>query len=126
MTSGPEILFRYRDAIEHEVGHSLTGGSSSLDEMLRSYFGWTEAGLPSLAKCLRPSLCLMACEALGGKLTDVVRTRIFVSDISQWEAVGRVHGEVFADVRPATTMVEVSKLIDGAALVEIEADAIVV
>ncbi len=66
-----------------------------------------------------------AIEALGGRLTDVVRTRMFVSDISQWEALGRVHGEVFGDIRPATTMVEVAKLIDKEALVEIEADAIV-
>jgi enamine deaminase RidA (YjgF/YER057c/UK114 family) len=67
-----------------------------------------------------------AVEALGGKLTDVVRTRMFVTDIAQWEALGRVHGEVFSDARPATTMVEVTKLIDKEALVEIEADAIVV
>jgi enamine deaminase RidA (YjgF/YER057c/UK114 family) len=67
-----------------------------------------------------------AVEALGGKLTDVVRTRMFVTDIAQWEALGRVHGEVFGEIRPATTMVEVTKLIDKDALVEIEADAIVV
>lgn len=54
---------------------------------------------------------------------DVVRTRTFVTDISQWEAIGRVHGEFFGDVRPAATMVEVSKLIDPAHLVEIEVDA---
>ena len=65
-----------------------------------------------------------AIEALGGRLSDVVRTRIFVTDISQWEAVGKVHGEVLGAVRPATTMVEVARLIDDAALVEIEADAI--
>jgi enamine deaminase RidA (YjgF/YER057c/UK114 family) len=66
-----------------------------------------------------------AIEALGGKIEDVVRTRMFVTDISQWEAVGAVHGEVFGTIRPATTMVEVAKLIDSAALVEVEADAIV-
>jgi enamine deaminase RidA (YjgF/YER057c/UK114 family) len=65
-----------------------------------------------------------AIEALGGRLSDVVRTRIFVTDISDWEAVGKVHGEVLGAVRPATTMVQVAKLIDDAALVEIEADAI--
>ncbi len=65
-----------------------------------------------------------AIEALGGRLEHVVRTRMFVTDISRWEEVGTVHGEVFGAIRPATTMVEVSKLIDGAALVEIEADAI--
>ena len=61
----------------------------------------------------------------GAEPEDVVRTRVFVTDIDRWEEVGRVHGEVFGDVRPATTMVEVSRLIDPALLVEIEADAIV-
>jgi enamine deaminase RidA (YjgF/YER057c/UK114 family) len=67
-----------------------------------------------------------AVQALGGRLTDVVRTRMFVTDISKWEELGRVHGEVFGEIRPATTMVEVTKLIDKDALVEIEADAIVI
>src|SRR5689334_7230191 len=64
-------------------------------------------------------------EALGAKLSQVVRTRMFVTDISQWEQIGRVHGEIFADMRPATTMVQVVKLIDDAAMVEVEADAVV-
>jgi len=66
-----------------------------------------------------------ALERAGAAWTDVVRTRIFVTDISRWEEVGRAHREVFADIRPATTMVEVSRLIDPAMLVEIEVDAIV-
>jgi enamine deaminase RidA (YjgF/YER057c/UK114 family) len=65
-----------------------------------------------------------AIEALGGRLEDVVRTRMFVADIAAFDEVGRAHGEVFRDIRPATSMVEVSRLADGA-LVEIEADAIV-
>jgi enamine deaminase RidA (YjgF/YER057c/UK114 family) len=66
-----------------------------------------------------------ALEALGGKLSDVVRTRMFVTDISKWEELGKVHGELFGETRPCTTMVEVAKLIDKEALVEIEADAVV-
>jgi len=59
-------------------------------------------------------------------MKDVVRTRIFVTDISQWEEAGRAHAEYFKDIRPATTMVEVSKLISPEMLIEIEADAIIV
>lgn len=66
-----------------------------------------------------------ALRALGGSFQDVVHTRIFVTNIDQWEAVGRAHGEVFSEIRPATSMVEVSRLIDPAMLVEIEAEAIV-
>jgi enamine deaminase RidA (YjgF/YER057c/UK114 family) len=59
----------------------------------------------------------------GATVADVVRTRIYVTDISRWEEIGRAHGEVFGDVRPATAMVEVSGLIDPRMLVEIEAEA---
>jgi enamine deaminase RidA (YjgF/YER057c/UK114 family) len=61
---------------------------------------------------------------LGAELSHVVRTRIYVTDISKWEEVGKAHAEMFLEIKPATTMVEVSKLIDPKFLVEIEASAI--
>jgi enamine deaminase RidA (YjgF/YER057c/UK114 family) len=77
--------------------------------------GQTRQALATLAAAL---------ERAGFTLADVVRTRMFVTDISRWEEVGRAHGEVFGDVRPATSMVQVAALIDPAMLVEIEADAV--
>ena len=65
-----------------------------------------------------------AVESLGGNLSDIVRTRIYVKDISLWESVARVHGEIFADVRPVCTLVE-ARLVDDSLLVEIEAEAVV-
>jgi enamine deaminase RidA (YjgF/YER057c/UK114 family) len=81
----------------------------------------------SLAEQTRRALTIIqaAIEALGGRIEQVIRTRMFVTDITRWEEVAGVHGEVFREIRPATTIVEVRRLIDTAAEIEIEADAIV-
>ena len=81
----------------------------------------------SLGDQTRRSLAIIraAVEALGGSIEQVIRTRMFVTDVGKWEEVARVHGEVFAEIRPATSIVEVAKLIDAEAQIEIEADAIV-
>jgi enamine deaminase RidA (YjgF/YER057c/UK114 family) len=82
---------------------------------------------PTLKDQTRRALQIIvaAIEALGGKVSDVVRTRIYVTDISRWREAADVHSEYFESIRPATTMVQVAKLIDDKALVEIEADAVV-
>jgi enamine deaminase RidA (YjgF/YER057c/UK114 family) len=81
----------------------------------------------SVAEQTRRSLQIIqaAIEKLGGKIEHVIRTRMFVTDISKWEEVASVHGEVFSEIRPATAIIEVAKLIDADAKIEIEADAIV-
>jgi enamine deaminase RidA (YjgF/YER057c/UK114 family) len=82
---------------------------------------------PSLADQAARSLAIVkaAIESLGGTLDGVLRTRMYVTDVSQWEEVAKAHGSMFGEIRPATTIVEVARLIDDAALIEIEADAVV-
>ena len=82
---------------------------------------------PNVGDQARRSLQIIqaAIEALGGKIEHVIRTRMYVTDVTQWEAVAKVHGEVFADVRPATSILEVPRLIDADAKIEIEADALI-
>ena len=81
----------------------------------------------SLADQTRRSLEIIraAIEALGGRMEHVIRTRMFVTDITRWEEVAQVHGQVFAQIRPATSLLQVTRLIDEAAQIEIEADVIV-
>jgi enamine deaminase RidA (YjgF/YER057c/UK114 family) len=80
-----------------------------------------------LGEQTRRSLAIIqaAIEALGGKIEQVIRTRMYVTDVSKWEQVAKVHGEVFAHIRPATTIVQVAMLIDKDAQIEIEADVVV-
>ena len=82
---------------------------------------------PSVSEQTRRALEIIgaALEALGARLEHVIRTRMFVTDISRWEEVAAAHGKVFGEIRPATTLVEVARLIDADAQIEIEADAIV-
>lgn len=79
-------------------------------------FAQTQQGLRNLQAALAMA---------GAEVKHVVRTRMFVTDIHQWQAIGRAHGEVFGTIRPVTSMVEVSRLIDPQMLVEIEADAVI-
>jgi enamine deaminase RidA (YjgF/YER057c/UK114 family) len=81
----------------------------------------------SVEEQARRSLAIIraAIEALGGKMEQVIRTRMFVTDVAKWEQVAKAHGEVFGEIRPATTIVQVAKLIDAEAQIEIEADVIV-
>ena len=81
----------------------------------------------SIGEQTRRSLEIIAAaiEALGGNIKQVIRTRLYVTDVTKWEEVARVHGEVFAEIRPATSILQVARLIDKDAQIEIEADAVV-
>jgi enamine deaminase RidA (YjgF/YER057c/UK114 family) len=99
----------------HVSGTTATDGAGNLVGVGDAY-GQTVQCLKNIKSAL---------ERLGSGMEDVVRTRMFVTDISRWEEIGRAHGEVFAAIRPATSMVEVRKLIHPDMLVEIEAEACV-
>ncbi len=83
----PDILRRYRERIALEVGRVLPDGDGELDEMLRYQFGWSGEGLPNLAKCLRPSLCLFVCESLGGDVDKAMPIAVAIELIHNFSLI---------------------------------------
>ena len=97
------------------AGTTATDASGAVVEQGDAY-GQTRQALENIARALAQA---------GASMADVVRTRMFVTDISRWQEYGRAHGEVFREIRPASSMIEVAGLVNPAMLVEIEADAVV-
>jgi enamine deaminase RidA (YjgF/YER057c/UK114 family) len=113
-----EPIIGYSRAVKmgNHIAVSGTTGSDAAGELADNLYDQTRQTLLNIEAALAKA---------GASLKDVVRTRMYLADISQWEAAGKAHGEFFGEIRPATTMVEVSRLIDPKMLIEIEADAIV-
>mgnify|MGYP002633235539 CR=1 FL=1 len=100
--------------------HIFVSGTTASDENGQTMF---VGDAYQQAKFILAKIAAVLAE-VGANVADVTRTRMFVTDISQWEKIGRAHGEVFGEIRPAATMVEVSRLINPEHLVEIEVDAV--
>ncbi len=112
----PIIGYSRAVRIGNQVFVSGTTGSDAAGKVTGDTYAQTKQALQNIASALGQA---------GASMSNVVRTRIFMTDISAWEAAGKAHGEVFGDIRPVTTMVEVKRLIAPEMLVEIEADAVV-
>ncbi len=120
ITSGTpwESKVSYSRAVRVGNVVEVSGTTAVVDGVVQrkgDLYGQTQIALANIERAL---------EEAGMSLHDVVRTRMYVTDISKWEDAGKAHGEFFVHIRPATTMVEVSKLIDPEMLIEIEATAI--
>ena len=116
-----EEIVGYSRAVR--VGNWVSvSGTTAVDEN-SAVVGLGDASVQTRFIIQKIEKALIAC---GASLADVIRTRMFVTDISQWEAIGRVHGEFFSQIKPASTMVEVKALISPELLVEIEVDAIII
>jgi enamine deaminase RidA (YjgF/YER057c/UK114 family) len=113
-----EPIIGYSRAVRvgSQIFVSGTTGTDANGQVTGDTYAQSKQALANIAAALTQA---------GASLEHVVRTRIFMTDITQWEAAGKAHGEAFGSIRPATTMVQVAKLIDPAMLVEIEADAVV-
>jgi enamine deaminase RidA (YjgF/YER057c/UK114 family) len=119
-SGGPwEAVVGYSRAVR--AGNHIFVAGTTATEPDGSVYGAGDAYLQA-RRCFE--IIEQALKEAGATLADVVRTRMFVTDISRWEEFGRAHGEFFADIHPAATMVQVAALIDPALLIEIEVDAV--